>query len=259
VRGISILMYHQVGDFPPMKAHRSTYCLRRRFAAQMALLSRLRCPVLPFDEALDALAGGRPVPQRAVVLTFDDGCENFYEHAFPVLKRYRFPAIVYLVSGLVGKRAEWFAADGRTTPPLMDRERILGLVREGIAFGSHGMGHMRLSGLDQKTLHREIARSKTDLESLLGIPIRHFCFPYGSHDEAAVAMVRRAGYASAVTCVRGAALPGEDPFQLPRKAISYGDSLAGFLWKILFKNRRKTPPLQVPEKHGSGRPDQSKE
>ncbi len=237
-------MYHQIGDFAPMKTHRATYCLHRRFAAQMALLHLLRYRVISLDEALKALSGRAPFPKRAVVLTFDDGYRNFYEYAFPILKRYRFPATVYLLSGLIGQKAEWFAADGRPCPPLLDRQEILTLAQEGVEFGSHGISHIKLAEADDQRLREEVFKSKKDLEELLGRPVRHFCYPYGNYDLRAIAAVREAGYLSAVTCIRGAALKGEDPFQLPRKAISYGDSLIGFLWKLELKNKRKSPPLQ---------------
>jgi len=241
---ISILMYHQVGDFPPMQSHRSTYCHYRRFQAQMALLHRLRFHVLSLDQALACLNGERPTPPRALVLTFDDGYENFYEYAWPVLRRYGFPSMVYLLSGLLGQPSAWFAGDGRATPRLMDRERILQLRDAGVGFGSHGVSHVRLAEVDAQTLRWEVGESKTALEALLGEEVRHFCYPYGSHDRTALAAVEAAGYASAVTCQRAAATPAFDPLLLPRKAISYGDSLAGFLWKLVMKNRPKGEPLR---------------
>jgi peptidoglycan/xylan/chitin deacetylase (PgdA/CDA1 family) len=158
--GINILMYHQVGDFAPMDAHRSTYCHYRRFAAQMAFLARARYRVLSLDEALACIAGERPIPPRAVVLTFDDGYENFYEYAYPPLARHGFPAIVYLISDLLGQLAAWFAADGRATPPLMDAARIRQLHRAGIDFGSHGASHLRLAEQDAATVRDEVTRSR---------------------------------------------------------------------------------------------------
>jgi len=131
--GISILMYHQVGEFAPMAAHRSTYCHVRRFRSQMAWLHRLGFNVLRMDEVLAALRGERPIPPRAVALTFDDGYENFYEHAYPVLQRYGFPAMVYLITGRIGEPAQWFAAEGRDTPPLMSADRIRQLRAAGVA------------------------------------------------------------------------------------------------------------------------------
>jgi len=241
---ISILMYHQVGDFVPMRAHRSTYCHYRRFQRQMGFLRRFRFNVLRLDEALACLSGKRPIPPRAVVLTFDDGYENFYEYAWPVLDRCGFPAMVYLLSGFLGRPSDWFARDGRETPALMNRDRILQLRELGVDFGSHGVSHVRLAEVDAQTVQREVTESKAQLEELLGGEVRHFCYPYGSHDRTAVDAVRAAGYTSAVTCLRAAATPAFDPLLLPRKAISYGDNLAGYFWKLAMKDRPKQAPLQ---------------
>ena len=236
---ISILMYHQVGDFPPMQGHRSTYCHYRRFAAQMAYLSRFGYNVIGLDAALAGLRGERRIPPRAVVLTFDDGYENFYEHAYPALARYGFPAMVYLLSGLIGKDADWFAGDGRATPALMDADRVRQLRQAGIDFGSHGVTHVKLAQTDREHVREEIFRSKAALEELLDEEVRHFCYPYGSHNDAVVETAREAGYASAVTCERAAAVPSDDPLALPRKAISYGDNLVGYFWKLHMKNKPK--------------------
>jgi peptidoglycan/xylan/chitin deacetylase (PgdA/CDA1 family) len=247
-RGISILMYHQVGDFAPMRAHRSTYCHYERFAAQMAHLRRFDYRVLRLDDALTMLRGERPIPPRAVVITFDDGYENFHEYAYPVLQRHGFPAIVYLLAGYIGKNAEWFASDGRDTPPLMSADRIRALRRAGIDFGSHGVNHLKLAQIDRTRMRDEVYQSKAMLEDLLGEEMRHFCYPYGDHDAEVVEAARSAGYASGATCVRGAARPGEDLLQLPRKAISYGDNLLGYAWKLHRKNERAAPAF--PAAHG---------
>ena len=243
MRGVSILMYHQVGEFAPMRAHRSTYCHHRRFRAQMVLLRILGYGVIPFHRLLAVVAGEEEPPARAVCLTFDDGYENFRDYAHPILRRFRFPSMVYLLAGYLGRPAEWFARDGRPTPPLMDAAAVRLLAREGVSFGSHGIRHIKLGEATQAVLEEEIHRSRSLLRELTGLEIQDFCFPYGSYDRRCLEAVRRAGYRSSVTCVRGAAYPGDDPYQLPRKAVSYGDSLAGFLWKIHCKNRRKRPPL----------------
>ena len=235
--GVSILMYHQVGEFAPMAEHRSTYCDHRRFAAQMSWLHRLRYRVLRLDEALAGLRGERPLPPRAVVLTFDDGYENFYEYALPVLARFGFPAIVYALSDRLGQPSSWFAADGRATPPLMSAARLRELRRLGIDIGSHGLTHQRLAQIDREMAGVEIAHSKDRLQQLLGEPVDHFCYPYGSYDGAVVDMVSAAGYRSAVTCDRASAFADADPLRLPRKAISFGDSLAGYAWKLHMKTR----------------------
>lgn len=250
---VSILMYHQIGAFAPMRAHRSTYCHHRRFAAQMAWLHHLRYPVLRLEQAIAGLRGQAPLPPRAVVLTFDDGYENFYQYALPVLARYGFPAMVYALADRLGQPAGWFAADGRATPPLMSAARLRELRCAGIDVGSHGLTHQRLAQVDRALARREITLSKSRLEQALGEPVRHFCYPYGSYDDAVVAMAAQAGYDSATTCDRAGAVVGEDPLRLPRKAISFGDSLAGYAWKLHVKQRRKAAPpvLQATERRST--------
>ena len=237
-------MYHQVGDFKPMQAHRSTYCHYKRFQAQMAYLHRFGYQVLSMDDVLTCLNGESPVPPRAVALTFDDGYENFYQYAWPVLQRYGFPSMVYLLSGLIGQASSWFERDGREAPLLMDRDRILQLRDLGVGFGSHGVYHTKLAEVDVETVRQEVIESKVQLEQLLDAEVRHFCYPYGSHDLTAVDAVQAAGYRSAVTCQRAAATPLFDPYLLPRKAISYGDNLAGYFWKLAMKNEPKGEPLR---------------
>lgn len=222
-----------------MQAHRSTYCHYKRFASQMAWLHRFGYRVLDMDTVLASLQGKQKIPARAVALTFDDGYENFYEYAYPVLQAYNFPAMVYLISERIGQNAEWFADDGRDTPPLMTRKRIRQLRKAGIDFGSHAARHVKLAEVDHAIAKDEIHGSKASLELLLDEEIRHFCYPYGSHNPELVEEVRRAGYASAVSCQRAAATSEFDAMALPRKAISYGDSLAGFFWKLTMKDKPK--------------------
>lgn len=243
---INILMYHQVGDFPPMTEHRSTYVDHRRFARQMAWLALAGYHVLRMDEALACLRGERPVPPRAVVLTFDDGYENFYEYAWPVLQRHGFPALVYLIAGKLGQPAEWFAQSGRATPPLMSAERVRQLRAEGCDFGGHSVNHVKLGKSDDATIRREVGDCRARLEDVLGEEVRHFCYPFGSYDLRSIAACAEAGYASATTCVRAPATPADDPLSLPRKAVSWGDNLLGLLWRMHFKNQPKRPPIRRP-------------
>jgi peptidoglycan/xylan/chitin deacetylase (PgdA/CDA1 family) len=235
---ISILMYHQVGEFSRPATHRANYCHIRRFKAQMAWLHRFGYRVIGLEDAYEVLFGGRSLAGNAVVLTFDDGYQNFYEFAFPVLKQYGFPATVFLVADLLGRKTEWLAAEKREAA-LMDLATVRKLRREGILFGSHTLSHPRLSAIDREWMRREVQASRRQLEILLEEEIGFFCYPYGDFDDEVVAAVREAGYKAALSCNRASSYGHEDPFKLPRKAISYGDSLAGFFWKLHMKNRPK--------------------
>ncbi len=237
---VSILMYHQVGVFEPMREHRANYCDHRRFAAQMDLLARLGYRVLGLDDALAGLRGERPLPARAVVLTFDDAYDNFAEYAWPVLERHGFPATVYAISGWLGRRAEWFAKDpGRPIPTLMSAERLRELHAAGITIGSHSVDHLKLGTLDPEAQRRQLVDSRAALEDVLGAPVLHLCYPFGSFDQTTVQLAGEAGYRSATTCLRGAAGSDDHPLVLPRKAISFGDDRLGYWWKLAVKHAPK--------------------
>jgi peptidoglycan/xylan/chitin deacetylase (PgdA/CDA1 family) len=244
MKKVSILMYHQVGEFNRPKEHRATFCHIRRFKAQMAYLYHLGYKVLQLGDAIDALSGKWDLSGHGVVLTFDDGYQNFRDYAFPVLQRYDFPATVFLVSGLMGKSAKWLADDGRYAPKLMKPLTVKELRENNITFGSHSVSHPRLSQINGARQIQEIADSKSALEDLLGEEIPYFCYPNGDYDNGVVAMVREAGYRAALTCDRGAATASDDPLTLPRKAISFGDSLIGYFWKLHIKNKRKLQDIR---------------
>jgi peptidoglycan/xylan/chitin deacetylase (PgdA/CDA1 family) len=237
---LSILMYHQVGRFEAMQAHRANYCDAGRFARQMALLAQAGFHVLDLEAALAGLRGAQPLPSRAVLLTFDDAYAGFVEHALPVLQRHRFPAVVYAISDWLGERMRWAdAGPSRARPLLMSAAQLRALRTAGITVGSHGARHLKLAELDPAQQAQELARSRSALEDLLGEPVEHLCYPFGSFDRNTVGLAAAAGYRSAMTCLRGAATPEDHPLLLPRKAISFGDNLIGFAWKVLVKHRPK--------------------
>lgn len=233
---ISILMYHQVGDFAPMRAHRANYCDQRRFARQMRFLHALGYQVLDLEGALAGLRGERPLAARSLVLTFDDAYDNFADQALPILARYGFTATVYAISAWLGQPIQWHGQEpGRARPRLMDGGRLREIQAAGMTIGSHTVSHARLAELDPASQRQELVRSKADLEDLLGTPVRHLCYPFGSFNLNTVRAAREAGYVSATTCLRGAAMAVDHPLVLPRKAISFGDSLLGFAWKLGIK------------------------
>lgn len=243
---VSILMYHQVGRFSSPRKHRAVFCDVGRFRAQMAYLKWTGHHVISLADAYRGIFQGAPLPSRPVVLTFDDGYENFREYAWPILQRYGFPATVYLVSSLLGRSASWLDKD-MSDARLMDAATIRSLRAEGVHFGSHTLTHCRLSKLDENDQRAEIFESKAELEDILGESVTDFCYPYGNYDIRSRDLVAEAGYNTALTCIRGAANTADNAFEIPRKAISYGDSLIGFLWKLHMKNARKDNSRHNPE------------
>lgn len=235
---ISVLMYHQVGHFARPTAHRSNFCHVRRFRAQMGLLRALGYRVISLQEAHAALFEGQPLAGRSVVLSFDDGYENFAEHALPVMAEFGYPSVLFAVSGLMGQPARWLSNGGHDAP-LMSGARLRELRAARVEIGSHSVNHPRLSRLGADEAWREIANSKAALEHTLGEAVDFFAYPYGDYSPAVRDAVARAGYQAALTCSRGTANTAPNCYEIPRKAIAYGDDLIGVAWKLLFKNRRK--------------------
>jgi peptidoglycan/xylan/chitin deacetylase (PgdA/CDA1 family) len=236
---ISILMYHQVGRFPPVDLHRASYCNVERFEQQMRYLARSGANVMSMSQAERAVRGEIPIPPRAVVLTFDDGYRSFTEFALPILQRHAFPAIVYVLAARAGDLADWYAVDGQPTPALMHWSEVQALQSQGIEIGSHGLHHTALAGLAPQRLRDELVDSRKLIQDRLGCEIRHFCYPFGLIDQAAIDAAAAAGYATAVTCQRGAARAGMDPLALPRKSVRQNFGLPTFVWRLYTKNELK--------------------
>jgi peptidoglycan/xylan/chitin deacetylase (PgdA/CDA1 family) len=235
---LSILMYHQIGLYPRPDAHRALFCHIDRFRSQLRYLKLAGFKVLSLAEANRCLFHGEALPPRSVVITVDDGYDDFREHAWPALQEYGFPATVYLVSSLIGKSASWLT-DRSELPRLMDANGVRQLHKEGCHFGSHAVSHPRLSRLAPEAMRAEIFDSKKTIEDLLGASVPDFCYPYGDYTLRARDLVQEAGYETATTCIRGAANLSDNPFELTRKAISWGDNLIGFAWKLHVKHERK--------------------
>lgn len=171
-------------------------------------------------------------PSKPVVLTFDDGFQDFEDAAFPTMKRFGMNGTVFLVSDFIGKTNAWDENIGDVSWPLMSKDSILKLFQQGVEFGSHTKTHIRLTthGADEQDI--EIGKSKVVLESMLGLSINTFCYPYGSYDENSLRSVKLAGYKYAVTCNKGINDGTENPFELKRIAIRNDTPLPIFIYKL---------------------------
>jgi peptidoglycan/xylan/chitin deacetylase (PgdA/CDA1 family) len=236
---ISILMYHQVAPYRDAPVHPGCYCDVKAFEKQMAMLHSGGYSVISVKEAAECVFNNKPKPKNAVVLTFDDGCDNFREYAFPIIKKYGFPVTVYIITQLLGHSTrEWIPeVEPRFDSTLMTAETLRALRKEGVDFGAHTRHHVHLSQLDSGTMREEIFGSKKELEDILGESVGNFCYPFGDLDDRAVAMVEEAGFQTATTCVKAAANYAKSPLLLPRKRVDFGETMFDFWWKLNHKNK----------------------
>ena len=172
---LPIVTFHAVDDaasvisFPP-----------RVFAQGMAALHARGHRTVPLTEALACLRQGRPFPDRAFVLTFDDGFQTVYTEAFPVLQRYGMSATVFLTVGAAPDlHARRPAFEGRT---MLSWAEIREMQAGGIEFGAHTLTHPDLTRLPPDRAEVEMSASKAAIEEALGTAVTTFAYPYGRYD-----------------------------------------------------------------------------
>jgi peptidoglycan/xylan/chitin deacetylase (PgdA/CDA1 family) len=225
-------MYHHVEPAPlePPPLHADSYVTPRQLAAHLDLLARRRFHVLTLAEAAHRVHAGQPLPPRPVVLTFDDACRCFVDHALPLLAGRGVAATLFAVSGEVGGGNRWDAAAGERRETLLDATGLRRAAAAGMEIGCHGATHADLSRLDDDAvLAAETGGARRDLEVLLGRPVETFCYPYGRSSEAARRAVRQAGFLAAVAIHDHPGAHRGDAWGVPRQPVRPGES--GFeLW-----------------------------
>jgi peptidoglycan/xylan/chitin deacetylase (PgdA/CDA1 family) len=165
----SILTYHSLDT-----ANSVISIAPLMFRAQMARLAEMKIPVAP----LSAIRTAR----GAIALTFDDGFRNFFEHAFPVLQEFHFPATVFAVSGYCSQRNTWPSQPLRPFVPkldLMSWSELEQISKAGICVGSHTVTHPRMSRLAEADIENELRVSRAELEDRIGKAVDVFAYPYG--------------------------------------------------------------------------------
>ena len=229
-----VLMYHNIGIPPKGVALKSLYVTPRMFRFQMWCLKTAGFKVVTLQEILSFI-NGKGSDERLVAITFDDGYQDFYDNAFPVLKAYKFPSMVFLVSDLVGKENLWDSHEVNSIKRLLHWNSILEMKDAGVTFGSHSKTHPFLSKIFGKKLEDEIKGSKILLEERLKNPVDFFCYPNGDYDKRVLETVTTAGYKGAVTTKRGLIHRNDSPFEMTRSFIRYNTHPLLFLYKLYSK------------------------
>jgi peptidoglycan/xylan/chitin deacetylase (PgdA/CDA1 family) len=224
---IRILYYHSISD-APMRSSVSP----EAFAAQLEFLGRRGYSFLSMSAAVDALASPAALPERAIVVTLDDGFRDNYDEALPTLVRLGVPATVFLTAGYIG--GDHLPTLTRTAfvPRPLSWEQVGEMQAAGIEFGSHTVTHPMLTQVPADQARRELSDSKRMIEDRLGTAVRLFCYPRGDFDEGVKRLVREAGYGAACTTLPGVNDRRTDRFALRRTYVSRRDTPAEFAKRV---------------------------
>ena len=224
---LPILMYHRVASTGAAATARWRVA-PDEFERQIAYLTDAGFRSVSLEEWRGAARLRRPLPGRGVVLTFDDAYEDFARDAWPVLERYGFGAIVFVVSGHVGGTPVWDAAYGESAP-LLDWGAVRELAGRGVEFGSHSVSHAPLTQLSVEDIALECLRSRVAIEAELGRPVTALSYPHGAHDPVVEHLAGAAGYVFGLSCRPGAARFGDPTLALPRQEITGSTSFEEFV------------------------------
>jgi peptidoglycan/xylan/chitin deacetylase (PgdA/CDA1 family) len=231
---VPILMYHYISTVPandPDPALRASLSVPpQMLSAQLDYLKANGYHSITLNQLMNALYYGAPLPSRPIIFTFDDGHEDNYQSAFPILKAHGFSGVFYIITGMVG----W---QGQMTWPQL-RE----MLANGMQIGSHTVHHVDMGSVylaSPAQAQQEAQVSQETLEKNLDVPIQHFCYPNGGPFKKGsqllraevVALLSSDGYVSATTDpgMTGDLQRSLSPLALLRIRVDGRSSLAFFI------------------------------
>jgi peptidoglycan/xylan/chitin deacetylase (PgdA/CDA1 family) len=201
-----------------------------RFHEQMRRLQGSSYEVVSLNRIVTAVRERQPIEARMAAITFDDGYRNFYDQAYPVLKDYGFPATVFVVPGLWGKRGRWKGQpEGSPDLELMGRQELVELSNMGIDFGAHSLTHPNLTTLPLTEAVKEVVDSKAQLEQHMSREVRFFAYPFGAFDSDIRNAVSEV-FLGACSTKMDFTGPLSDPYALPRIDMYYFSRNNLFSW-----------------------------
>ncbi len=222
---LPIIMYHHVGNLPPNAdaIRRDLTVSPDLFERELQYLEAHGIATVSLDDLLAHLAGRSTLPGRAVVLTFDDGYDDNYEFAFPILKKYGMVGTFFVATGFVER------------PGYMTWQQLKEMSEQGMSIQAHSIDHADLTVVNAAMLTRQLAEPKRALEEALGRPVRFVAYPSGKYNRAVIQATAAAGYAAAVTVKHGTRQLAESPFEFFRVRARGSDTVEALA-------ARMTPP-----------------
>jgi len=212
---VPILMYHEISARSGTASRLAVPALA--LAGQLEHLASHGFTTLTASALAAALTAGSPLPERTVVLTFDDGFADFHERALPLLRRYGFTATLFVTTGWIADAGRHAA--GRRPGRMLTWSQITEAAAAGIEIGAHSHRHPQLDQLGRSRLCAELTVSKGLLEDALGTQVPGLAYPYGYSSARVRRAVAAAGHAYGCAVGNALAGPRYDPFALPRLTV----------------------------------------
>jgi peptidoglycan/xylan/chitin deacetylase (PgdA/CDA1 family) len=217
---IPLLMYHSISLDAGARFRKFTLS-PELFDLHLKYLVENRYTPLTVAQFVGILQGRQDLlPERPVVITFDDGFRDFYESAFPALMKYSFPATLFIVTSFIDGCSTWLRSEGEENRKMLAGSQILEIDQAGIECGPHSHTHADLDIVPLETAQKEITLSKEILEQKLGHAVTTFCYPYGHYDTRVRELVEQAGFHAACAVRNAMSHIHDHRFSLARITIS---------------------------------------
>ncbi len=201
-----VMMYHQIAEYP---GDDNLLVSSESFEKHMKFLRDNEYSVIPLDELISRIKSNLEMPDKVVAVTFDDGYEDNYKNAYPILKKYDIPATIFIITDYIGK-------DNYLT-----WDEIRRMSKDRIQFGSHTKSHPFLDMIkDVSVLSDEIAGSKSVIEANSGSKVNMFCYPLGRMNDEVKKIVEDSGYMGAVSTNPPFKYKRNDVYAMPRIKIT---------------------------------------
>ena len=215
-----IIMYHSVGpgNTTPPNYGEKLNVSTRVFEKQMKFLSDHDYNVISFVEFVNRVKRNERIPHKTLAITFDDGLKNNFTNAYPILKKYNFPATIFVTTDFIGKKN------------FLTLEDIKIMQTSNITIGSHTISHTVLPWMKDENIRKEVFGSKKILEELTGKRINLFSYPLGKFSDKTEEIVKDAGYIGAVTTSPGRKKPNDNIYALKRIRISMSSENLAVFW-----------------------------
>jgi peptidoglycan/xylan/chitin deacetylase (PgdA/CDA1 family) len=243
-------MYHHIN---PRKGDMVTVT-PEVFEGQMEYLHRSGYRTLKIDELLNCISGKLTIKEKSVVVTFDDAWLDNYVYAYPVLKKYKINAAIFIITDRTdrasniesrGSEVRWqetkipthteskkLITDGQPNKVVINWDMAKEMSDSGLVeFYSHTKTHAKCDCLSESELWEELGGSKRIIEERLGKPCPYLCWPYGRYNDNAIKIAREIGYKAIFTTNHGVVKKYSDPFTIKRIVVK--DNVAWFRKRML--------------------------
>lgn len=209
----TILIYHKIGD----NRTPTTNVSIKKFKEQMRYLHDKGYEVLELKKVVNMIKNHKKLPKKSVVLTFDDGYKTVFKNAFPVIKKYGYPATVFLPTEAIEKRY----------PDYMTLNQIKTMMKYGIDFESHSYSHPRMAYKPknwtnkhyEKWIMGELTKSIEFFKKHFGYKPYAFAIPYGEYNKVVINTAKRAGFKAILTQDPGSVSIYTPLYLIPREPI----------------------------------------